>query len=87
MSLLVLPGKAPSLSKDYGLPVQSKRRATVDGTLDFNALEIREVPFIRFRKSLATKFPDRSVRSRKEAHQARERKPFLSLTVNASESF
>lgn len=39
----------------------------MDGTLDFNALEIREVPFIRFRKSLATKFPDRSVRSLKEA--------------------
>jgi hypothetical protein len=49
----------------------------VDGTIDGNALEVKEVPFIRFRKSLATKLPDRIVRSLKEAHEARERTVFI----------
>ena len=52
-----------------------------DGTLSASNAEISSVPFIRFRKSLATGFPDRSVRDLQSASRARERTVFV---VNAA---
>jgi hypothetical protein len=52
-----------------------------DGTLDLNSVTLTCVPFIRFRKSLATEFPKRIIaKSLKDAHRARERTVFV---VNA----
>lgn len=52
-----------------------------DGTLDIGSAELRTVPFIRFRKSLETKFPGGSYRSLRDANAARERTVFV---VNAT---
>ena len=52
-----------------------------DGTLGSGDAEILEVPFIRFRKSLATEFPDGAFYTLEGASRARERTVFV---VNAS---
>ena len=52
-----------------------------DGTLDASAATITTVPFIRFRKSLATRFPEGTFSNLKEANEAREVTVFV---VNAS---
>ena len=52
-----------------------------DGTLDPTNAEITSVPFIRFRKSLATGFPQGVFGSLSRANRARERSVFV---VNAS---
>ena len=44
----------------------------LDGTLDASAATISTVPFIRFRKSLATAFPEGIFSNLKEANEARE---------------
>lgn len=59
----------------------SDRIAINDGTLDSKDVEISTVPFIRFRKSLATAFPQEMVLELGEANQARQRTVFI---VNAS---
>lgn len=51
-----------------------------NGSLDLNDVTIEEVPFIRFRKSLATDFPKGSFRNLKASSRARERTVFV---VNA----
>jgi hypothetical protein len=48
-----------------------------DGTLDIGSLEIETVPFIRFRKSLTTRFPDGSYYTLEGANTARERSIFV----------
>ncbi len=48
-----------------------------DGTLDVGYLEIQIVPFIRFRKSLATGFPQGSYSDLQLANRARERTVFV----------
>lgn len=52
-----------------------------DGTLDKGNVEITTVPFIRFRKSLATHLPEGKFYDLKQANKARERTVFV---VNAS---
>ncbi|MBX3335750.1 MAG: hypothetical protein KF876_16585 [Nitrospira sp.] len=52
-----------------------------DGSLDASAATITTVPFIRFRKSLATAFPKGTFSNLKEANEAREVTVFV---VNAS---
>lgn len=52
----------------------------VDGTLEASAAVITNVPFIRFRKSLATTFPKGTFSNLKEANEARELTVFV---VNA----
>lgn len=52
-----------------------------DGTLDVGDVEITTVPFIRFRKSLATSFPPGMFYYLNAANKARERTVFV---VNAS---
>jgi hypothetical protein len=52
-----------------------------DGTLDAEKMEITKVPFIRFRKSLATNFPSGMFYQLDEANKARERTVFV---VNAA---
>lgn len=51
-----------------------------DGTLNAKAIKLNRVPFIRFRKSLATQFPDGKFVALKDAHRARERSVYI---VNA----
>lgn len=51
-----------------------------DGTLDLNTVKLHDVPFIRFRKSLATEFPKGKFDTLKDAYRARERTVFI---VNA----
>lgn len=53
----------------------------LDGTIDASATTIMTVPFIRFRKSLATTFPEGTFSNLKEANEARELTVFV---VNAS---
>ena len=53
----------------------------LDGTLDASAATIMTVPFIRFRKSLATTFPAGTFSNLTEANEARELTVFV---VNAS---
>ena len=48
-----------------------------DGTLDLNNVKLDTVPFIRFRKSLATNFPEGKFLHLKDAHRARERTVFI----------
>jgi len=48
-----------------------------DGTLDASSTEIEIVPFIRFRKSLATSIPQISFDDLKAANRARERTVFV----------
>jgi hypothetical protein len=48
-----------------------------DGTLDLSNVKLDTVPFIRFRKSLATTFPEGTFFHLKEAHRARERTVFI----------
>ena len=48
-----------------------------DGTLDATDAELETVPFIRFRKSLATGFPNRQMNDLKAANRARERTVFI----------
>lgn len=48
-----------------------------DGTLGDADVELREVPFIRFRKSLATKFPTGEIPSLERANLARQRTVFV----------
>jgi hypothetical protein len=52
-----------------------------DGTLDAGDVEISTVPFIRFRKSLATQFPKGKFYDLRAANRARERTVFI---VNAA---
>ncbi len=52
-----------------------------DGTLDTENMEVTKVPFIRFRKSLATNFPPGVFYQLDEANRARERTVFV---VNAA---
>lgn len=52
-----------------------------DGTLDIGDVEISTVPFIRFRKSLATDFPQGRFPHLEAANKARERTVFI---VNAA---
>lgn len=52
-----------------------------DGTLDTSKVEITTVPFIRFRKSLATSFPQGGFYYLEAANKARERTVFI---VNAA---
>ncbi|HMU31744.1 MAG TPA: hypothetical protein PLY42_15325 [Nitrospira sp.] len=52
----------------------------LDGTLDASAATITTVPFIRFRKSIATTFPEGTFSNLKEANEARELTVFV---VNA----
>jgi hypothetical protein len=52
-----------------------------DGTLDVEDVEISTVPFIRFRKSLATGFPQGAFYYLEAANKARERTVFI---VNAA---
>jgi hypothetical protein len=52
-----------------------------DGALDTNDAEVFEVPFIRFRKSLETEFPDGRYFTLEAVNRARER---TVLVVNAS---
>lgn len=52
-----------------------------DGTLDPSDVEIETVPFIRFRKSLATSFPEGTFYYLEAANKARERTVFV---VNSS---
>ena len=52
-----------------------------DGTLDAKSAEIFAVPFIRFRKSLATNFPEGEYYDLRTANKARERTVFV---VNAA---
>ncbi|HUM69436.1 MAG TPA: hypothetical protein PLK31_11380 [Chloroflexota bacterium] len=52
-----------------------------DGTLDAEHIEITTVPFIRFRKSLATSFPQGAFHFLEAANKARERPVFI---VNAA---
>jgi hypothetical protein len=52
-----------------------------DGTLDAGDVEITTVPFIRFRKSLATGFPQGALYYLEAANRARERTVFI---VNAA---
>lgn len=52
-----------------------------DGTLDVSQLKVEKQPFIRFRKSLATKFPE-GAQSLRDAHAGRERTVFV---VNGEE--
>jgi hypothetical protein len=52
-----------------------------DGTLDTSQVEISTVPFIRFRKSLATSFPQGGFYYLEAANKARERTVFI---VNAA---
>jgi hypothetical protein len=51
-----------------------------DGTLNLQSVKIIDAPFIRFRKSLVTKFPEGNFTNLKEANRARERSV---LVVNA----
>ena len=53
----------------------------LDGTLDASTATITTVPFIRFRKSLATVFPEGTFSNLKEANEARELTVFV---VNAN---
>lgn len=53
----------------------------IDGTLKGEDLEIKTVPFIRFRKSLATTFPKGSFYDLEATNRARERSVFV---VNAT---
>ena len=53
----------------------------LDGTLDVSAATITTVPFIRFRKSLVTTFPEGTFSNLKEANEARELTVFV---VNAT---
>jgi hypothetical protein len=48
-----------------------------DGTLNPDQMKVKEVPFIRFRKRLATKFPEGQFQNLKDAHSARERAVFV----------
>jgi hypothetical protein len=48
-----------------------------DGTLDLSAVTLTDVPFIRFRKSLVTNFPEGKFRDLKKANMARERTVFI----------
>jgi hypothetical protein len=51
-----------------------------DGTLNVDAIKLDRVPFIRFRKSLATQFPNGKFVALEDAHRARERSVYI---VNA----
>jgi len=53
----------------------------LDGTLNSSAATLTTVPFIRFRKSLSTAFPEGTFSTLKEANQARELTVFV---VNTS---
>jgi hypothetical protein len=55
-----------------------------DGTLDFATVKLDSVPFIRFRKSMATEFPAGKVKNLKDAHRARERTVFVVNAVGLS---
>ncbi len=57
-----------------------------DGTLDPSDTEIEEVPFIRFRKSIVTDFPNERFYNLKEANRARERTVFV-VNANHIDSF
>jgi len=48
-----------------------------DGKLDLDTVTLTSMPFIRFRKSLATEFPKGKFSALKDAHQARERTVFI----------
>jgi hypothetical protein len=48
-----------------------------DGTLDVAHAQIETVPFIRFRKTLATVFPNRQLNDLRAANRARERTIFV----------
>lgn len=52
-----------------------------DGTIDIEQIEFTTVPFIRFRKSLATNFPKGEFQGLEDANKARERTIFV---VNAA---
>ena len=56
-----------------------------DGTLDIEDFEIETVPFIRFRKSLATDFPQGSFYDLQSANQARERTVFIANAKSLSD--
>lgn len=57
----------------------------VDGTLDAGDVEITTVPFIRFRKSLATSFPQGMFYYLEAANKARERTVFVVNAASISE--
>jgi len=56
-----------------------------DGTLDVGDVEITTVPFIRFRKSLATSFPQGAFYYLDAANKARERTVFIVNAASLSE--
>ena len=56
-----------------------------DGTLDASNTEIEIVPFIRFRKSLATAMPQISINDLKAANRARERTVFVVTAAHLAE--
>jgi hypothetical protein len=56
-----------------------------DGTLDVSNTAIETVPFIRFRKSLATAMPQSSFNDLKAANRARERTVFVVTAGHLSE--
>jgi hypothetical protein len=56
-----------------------------DGTLDVGDVELSTVPFIRFRKSMVTNFPEGGFYDLKAANQARERTIFIVNSENLTE--
>jgi hypothetical protein len=56
-----------------------------DGTLDAENVDISTVPFIRFRKSLSTKFPQGNFFDLQSANRAREQTVFIVNVASLSE--
>ena len=56
-----------------------------DGTLEAGDVEISTIPFIRFRKSLTTKFPQGVFYHLEAANRARERTVFVVNSTSLSE--